>query len=134
MQVKYPHAIFNRYFAFLAACPVRVTGKAYRHHIAPREQFPELDKHPDNIIRLSLARHRQAHFILSFAIPDAAMPTPRFIAAARYGGSMGGKEAVRRRVGMARVVKLAKALRSNRRDSAGSTPASRGHEIYALHA
>jgi hypothetical protein len=91
MQTKYPYADFAPYFAYLEARPVRRwrhNAGLHRHHIAPREQFPELDGGytGPNIIVLRVSEHKRAHCILAQAVPEANWPAPKFVAAAAKGG------------------------------------------------
>ena len=97
MQAKYPDADFTDYFAYLEARPAltwKPGGRLHRHHIAPREQFPELNDGMTgaNIIVLRLSDHKRAHAILAQAIPAASWPPPNFIAAAARAGRISGRK------------------------------------------
>jgi hypothetical protein len=88
MQKKYPDADFVPYFAFLSAVPnreYRPRADRHRHHMAPREQFPELDTGMagPNIKVLTVGEHVQAHRILAKCCPALArsQANPMFIAA-----------------------------------------------------
>ena len=88
MRAKYPTADFRAYFAFLASRPVltyRRKAGLHRHHMAPREQFPELDNGMSgpNIIVLTVADHTKAHALLTKVSPALSWVRPEFIAAAQ---------------------------------------------------
>src|SRR5208282_3346305 len=88
MQAKYPQADFAAYFAFIDACAATPqSGPVHRHHIAPREQFPELAKAATNLISVAVENHKQAHCILAQScMVFKRRPTPQFIASAKLGG------------------------------------------------
>jgi len=89
MQVKYPDANFGRYFAFLTSCPAQPTGRTHRHHIAPKEQFPEYRRDAANLIPLSVGKHAQAHKILAQCCSALDWIRPEFIAAASRSFELG---------------------------------------------
>jgi hypothetical protein len=69
LRARFPGADFDGCLMFLST--VFDSGK-YRHHIAPRCEFPELEDEPDNIIRLSYKNHVRVHVLLSKAVPEHA--------------------------------------------------------------
>lgn len=83
LKAKYPTADFRAYFAFLAACPAQPAGRAHKHHMAPREQFPEYAKDKTNLIALTIDDHVCAHTVLGQACSVLSWANPHFIAAAR---------------------------------------------------
>src|SRR5208282_4350208 len=91
MQAKYPQADFAAYFAFIIACAATPQpGPAHRHHIAPKEQFPELAKDAVNLIIVTVENHKQAHRLLAQCEPKLRIATAQFIAAAHKGGKLAG--------------------------------------------
>jgi len=92
MQAKYPQADFAAYFAFIIACAATPQpGPAHRHHIAPREQFPELAKDATNLISVTVENHKHAHRLLAQCAPELSLVSQAFIDAAIKGGQVGGK-------------------------------------------
>lgn len=92
MRAKYPQADFTRYFAFMEKCATQVqAGETHKHHIAPKEQFPELRRDVANLLPLTVENHWLAHDILGQSEPALAHATPQFIAAASTGGRLARK-------------------------------------------
>jgi hypothetical protein len=67
MGARFPYADFRAYFAFIDTC---AGGGDYRHHVAPKCEFPELEKNWQNIALLSYEDHKEAHRLLSEAVPE----------------------------------------------------------------
>jgi hypothetical protein len=69
LKQKFPKANFRRYFDFLEQVVVLVKG-GHRHHILPKNEFPELKNDPRNLVRISPAEHYLAHYLLAIASPE----------------------------------------------------------------
>jgi hypothetical protein len=67
METRFPYADLRAYFAFIDTAAG--SGK-YRHHVAPKCEFPELRDSEDNIALLNYEDHKQAHQLLSEAVPE----------------------------------------------------------------
>jgi hypothetical protein len=89
LEARYPD--LSDYFQYLTTCSATQSNskqhrqfldprRKCRHHICPRAQFPEYDKEPDNLIRITVEQHIHAHDLLSIAIPELYVE-PSFIAA-----------------------------------------------------
>ena len=86
LLLRFPDSDLSPYFEFIWSRPVRKyrPGRGlHRHHIAPRAQFPELEKDPANLITLTVSDHRGAHRLLE---PWCPMVSENWIKAASKGG------------------------------------------------
>jgi hypothetical protein len=67
MELRFPYADLRAYFEHLDTC---AGGGGHKHHVAPKCEFPELAKDIWNIALLSYGDHREAHRLLSAAVPE----------------------------------------------------------------
>jgi hypothetical protein len=67
MEARFLYADFRAYFAFIDTA---AGGGDYRHHVAPKCEFPELEKDWQNIALLSYEDHKEVHRLLSEAVPE----------------------------------------------------------------
>jgi hypothetical protein len=64
MTAKLPDANLEPYFSFIESLPILKTGD--KHHILPKEEFPEQKKDPNNIVHVSSENHFKASGVIAF--------------------------------------------------------------------
>jgi len=68
LAVRFPGEDFTPYFIFLESLPGVTKGN--RHHVLPKEEFPEFAKDPINVVVVSPGNHLRAHYWLALCTPD----------------------------------------------------------------